>query len=588
MEQNAVHIGIIGMGPKGLYGFERLLANLHAIECETIHIHLFNISKLFGSGWIYDPSQPDFLKMNYPNKFISLKPHNNPPEICPIKSFSEWQADKNQTAIEDENFNIAARAEVGKYLFHYFKKLCFCSSNNLKIHKHVTEVKSIVKFEDLYLLQTLDPHFKSPHFSSLLITTGHSPSITSKINSGKDKKDTIPFIYPVNSKLKSIKPNSVVACKGLGLTAIDAILALTEGRGGTFYTDNKGKMSFHTSGKEPLKIYPFSISGNPIIPRNYSQTVSQQSFYFKKFVENNTSSSKLLDFETDLLPIIKQDMIGEYYFQTFKKYGESLNLKQRFTNVASHIANFHLKHPTVQEFKPSDLLYPDFDSNFLNLQLQVYWKGWLNEIQTSNNSLVAAATVWKNISDDFNILYSNNRLTSSSKATFLNHYFSLFNRISYGPPMSNIKKMLAIAEQGILDFSFAKNPQIEESGKISKLTRNEKSEIFHVMIDARIPRGYNKNDSVLFTKNQAKSIFTFNRTTSKYNYANTLICNSNGNPIDTYGNTDINITLYGTPTEGFLFDNDSLSRKRNDTASLWANNVAELIQQNKQTPIYEK
>ena len=39
MEQNAVHIGIIGMGPKGLYGFERLLANLHAIECDTIHIH---------------------------------------------------------------------------------------------------------------------------------------------------------------------------------------------------------------------------------------------------------------------------------------------------------------------------------------------------------------------------------------------------------------------------------------------------------------------------------------------------------------------------------------------------------------------
>lgn len=42
------------------------------------------------------------------------------------------------------------------------------------------------------------------------------------------------------------------------------------------------------------------------------------------------------------------------------------------------------------------------------------------------------------------------------------------------------------------------------------------------------------------------------------------------------------ISLYGTPTEGLTLDNDTLSRKRNDFASQWAQDVALAIE-NKET-----
>ena len=51
----------------------------------------------------------------------------------------------------------------------------------------------------------------------------------------------------------------------------------------------------------------------------------------------------------------------------------------------------------------------------------------------------------------------------------------------------------------------------------------------------------------------------------------------NGNPIDENGKVIENITVYGTPTEGVTFDNDTLSRSRNDFGSIWANNAVKTI-----------
>lgn len=577
MKENAFHIGIIGLGPKGFFGFERLLAKLQSIKFTNVEIHLFNLNNLFATGWIYDPNQPDYLKMNYPNKLISLKPPKDPSAIIKILSFSQWQANHHNTLVEEENYQIASRADVGIYLLHYFHKLCASSAKNIKIHKHIVKVKSIDEIDGDYFIQTENKQFKSPRFSSLLVTTGHSPSISSKMSESYQKTNKIPFIYPVKEKISSIQSNSTIACKGMGLTAIDAVLALTEGRGGEFKLNTNEEWSYKKSDKEPLKIYPFSISGIPIIPRNPHPLGPQQSFFFKRCIEDFDSQPKLFDFEKELLPIIQQDMMGEYYFQLFKNYDKILDLNKPYAEVKDEVRKFHHQYPLERIFKTSDLLYPSFDDDKLNLELPTYWRMWVDELKKKNSPLVAAAGTWKNLSADFNKLYSGNRLTTSSKAKFIKTYFSLFNRVAYGPPVINIKKMLAIAEQGILDFSFAKNPSIDKVSGENNLILNQNLTSFDVLIDARIPRGYGKNSKVLFNEKKSKAIFTYNESKIKLNHADTLMCNEHGNPLDDNGNTDTNISLYGTPTEGFLFDNDTLSRKRNDTASLWAKNVVETI-----------
>lgn len=67
------NIAIIGVGPRGLYGFERLLAQIKKRRLkQPIAIHLFNQNKFFWAGNIYRSDQPPYLIMNYANKNINI------------------------------------------------------------------------------------------------------------------------------------------------------------------------------------------------------------------------------------------------------------------------------------------------------------------------------------------------------------------------------------------------------------------------------------------------------------------------------------------------------------------------------------
>ena len=58
-------IAIVGLGPKGLYCLERLLAEVKANPLRgELKIHLFNRSSYFGASPIYDPEQPEYILVN--------------------------------------------------------------------------------------------------------------------------------------------------------------------------------------------------------------------------------------------------------------------------------------------------------------------------------------------------------------------------------------------------------------------------------------------------------------------------------------------------------------------------------------------
>ena len=581
MSQPRISIGIVGFGPKGLYGFERLLANLHQMnEKIEVHVHLFNAKGDFATGWIYQPDQPDFLLMNYSNAFITMHPDAAPSPICEIMSFSEWCANCRQTSTSAEDKRIASRGEVGEYLSYYFNCLCDSARSNIIIHKNRGKVTAIIPVKGKYRLET-DTEFQSPLFATLLLTTGHSPSITSKLSQSKKSKNCIPFVYPVQEKLQLIPKNVQVACKGIGLTAIDSILALTEGRGGEFEQSNDSEIIYRKSGKEPTKIYPFSRSGYPIIPRlSNGVTLTQHSCYLKKWVSSLSENCSPFDFEKEVLPLIKQDITTEYYYQLFQNYKLRLNAQQEYEKVLDEIQEFHRLHPEEKKFEADELLHPPIrQSNNAHEDFLTYWKKTVDWIKTENSPFVAAANTWGNLVDDFNWLYKNDKLTADSRSKFISTYFSMFNRISYGPPLQNVQKIIALAAIGVVDFSFVNHPHIAKTYSDKyELKSHEEMTACEWMIDARLPRDFTINSNVLYTSScKRNGLFSFLNKHTNSDFANGLNCNEAGNPISEEGEVISNITLYGTPAEGKLFDNDSLSRKRNDTASQWAKQTIQLI-----------
>ena len=203
----------------------------------------------------------------------------------------------------------------------------------------------------------------------------------------------------------------------------------------------------------------------------------------------------------------------------------------------------------------------------------------------SKSPLLAAISAWHDISPIFNELYSFGGLTAKSHQVFDTEYAPFFNRISYGPPLENMYKMLALLKVELLDFTFGKSPQLEQLAhqklaiSTSLSNTNHQVEIdYH--IDARIPKMNLKTDCSPLYQNLLKSglVRPFqNLDDDDHYFTGGIDLTENGNPIDKEGNIIENIIAYGTPTEGVTFDNDTLSRSRNDFGSIWANNAVKTI-----------
>lgn len=125
-------------------------------------------------------------------------------------------------------------------------------------------------------------------FDQVLLATGHAPDIgnvTASRNAlGNDWQADVPLVsrvYPTD-QLDAIAPGARVAIRGAALTMIDAVLTLTEGRGGRFVPaegaeENKSEgdtredgdleLRYEPSGNEPSVILPASRSGQFMWPK---------------------------------------------------------------------------------------------------------------------------------------------------------------------------------------------------------------------------------------------------------------------------------------------------------------------------------
>ncbi|PZX48387.1 FAD/NAD(P)-binding protein [Algoriphagus chordae] len=579
-----MRVGIIGLGPKGLYGLERLLANLARDNQQIpVEIHLFNKSTSFGAGYIYNCQQPSYLMMNYANGYINMWPDQEPCPIVPQpKSFVDWLKEHQAEFPKASPYTFSSRATVGRYLSEGFAELLNSCPAHITIVKHVGEVKDIRQEEDDYHISYQDSNSKTTvdDIHHILIATGH-PCVNDP--ESQTQTNHVDFIYPVSRQLSNIPAGSSVAIKGMGLTFIDAVLALTEGRNGRFEEDINGIVTYIKSGQEPAMIYPFSQSGLPMIPRgNTYGKPAYTPYYFTKesleFVENLEGK---YHFERQLLPLIEQEFKAVYYAKLFSAKGHELSLARDFTEVEYQIDGFLEKYPETKRFDFQEFLRAPLSNIDLHKTTLDYIQRSIleAEIGVESSAFAATAELWRHLSEFFNEVYKFGGLMPQSQKTFLEEYAGHLNRISYGPPIENMKKIEAIAQAGLIDFSFAQNPNISKSAGYS--LSNSKQEVIQAdyMIDARIPKIQLQRCPGEFYGNllERELILPYvNRQEGRLDYRPGCISiNEKGHPQDDTGFANTAITFTGTPTEGLTYDNDTLSRKRNDFVSDWAKDITE-------------
>jgi hypothetical protein len=571
---DGVQVGIIGFGPKGLYALASLVNNLKNYSSnKPAFIHIFNSHRFFAAGPNYSPDQPEYLLINYSIDHISAWKEEEMVDSQKLR-FLDWIAHYNATENLPNQGDFASRALVGLYLQDTLRIVLENLPSNVSVLGFNCEITGCQIDADQRIRLQLDQMAFHPvvSYSSVILTTGHSFPIAS--TSGLESNPFfIDHIYPTQNWLGFISNYDKIAVSGLGLTAFDAILALTEGKGGEFIDEN-GSMSYVPSGREPSEIHAFSRSGLPMIPRTgyFSNGTEKLESFNSSTINLLKKKHGAINFEFDILPLIRNEMETAWYESLVKrgpKPGEwfSLFCFQKFIN------------PLSEECFYSGDKY--------QIEMENLLQSYVDDIsQDPEHSLLVRVTeVWRKLPPFLTECYNFGGFSPKSKSQFENIYLGRFNQISFGPPLISMRKILCLTKQGIIKFQLGRSPKIEsidDNKFFISSSENGQSITADYLIQARIPKNqFPLKNSSLYEDLYKRGLAC--QGNSRQIQSNCPLINYNGQLIARNGLAVPQITLYGTPTEGITLDNDSLSRIRNDFGSPWAAQVIKELSVNKTT-----
>lgn len=346
-------LGIVGAGPSCTYAVERLAAMTSDLPSGlNLRIDIYDKGGQFGAGSVHSTDQP---KTSYLNRIVGqvafaadesvqgagrlLSPSERP-------TLHEWCRTKfDETG--DPAFDLAPEDWPKRYVHGLALQDCFNQfveklreHSSIQVELHDAEVVDLVDRGSELEILTAEGDGEGALADHVLLVTGHSwndPRHSPRQRqlaefSAQSEATFIPAAYPMEDHIVGdvATPEKVVACNGMGLTAIDIILYLTEARGGRFEAGEDGRLRYVPSGREPRLIVPFSESGLFTFARPFNGKEKDLDRLQHKGVfltvdavdrlrdavgqaSGGTNGRRQLDFELHIFPILLLEMAYVYY-----------------------------------------------------------------------------------------------------------------------------------------------------------------------------------------------------------------------------------------------------------------------------------
>jgi FAD-NAD(P)-binding len=601
-------LAIVGLGPKGLYCLERLLAEFNARPLRhSLHINLFNRSAHFGASPIYDPEQPPYILVNISVGEIDLWMAEDPPIVAGRgPNFLSWYQEtfQPQTPLTGEEY--LSRAVVGRYLIEGFERLITHLPPAVTVACHVGEVVDIRPQGRAYQIAFVAENgdAETIEVDKVLLATGHSrliPGAAEKRYQAFASRHTaaafIPFVYPVVASMARIPADARVAMQGIGLTFIDAVLELTEGRAGLFKRAADGALVYEASGEEPQSIIPFSRTGLPMTPKAYDLPICERPLTFftdRALAElRGQAPDGKLDLEKDLWPLFELEMELQYYRVVMRGSGHLEQLASCGDDgraVRQVIADYLRAHPDCEPFDYRNVLDPVGERRFQSgPQYASFIERYMEqEIARARRGqadcgIKAAIDIWYEVRKALGAVLQFGGLNPESHRKLIEDYYPRLKRVAFGPPIINIEKLLALQRAGILDFSVARNPRVltdEASGRFELRCDAIAGAVAYaeILVDARYPSVDLRRDATplyrnLHRRGMVRAYENRSPLGASRAYRPGAIDMTQGSRfvVDEAGASNQDIAVIGIPTEGNLVGNLTLAR--DDYAGIWAAEV---------------
>lgn len=558
------HVVIVGGGPTAVYAVGHLLAELSGPALQApLRVSVFDRARA-GAGEVHDDRQ---VRTSYLNRisaqitFAADESHRGLRALLPRRlrpTFHEWvrrrYAETGNPDFDLSPYDVPRRYVHGLALRDMFRRYAerLAALPGVTLDVHRAEVTDVVATADASPLRVHsdDRSWAADH---VLFATGHSHN-----RAAVPAPATLTDAYPLDHRITEaeVPPGTVLGVRGLGLTAFDVILHVTEGRGGRFVGDETtGALRYVRSGREPASIVGVSPSGVPVSGRACNRKIVDPDrlqhravFFTEPAIRRLRDCDDVLgvdprgrlDFDRHLLPLVILEMAYVYY-RTLLGDGFAERIRravaQRYQAFLSGTARWgpagtdHLLEPVQAAFgwaaarihepgperdafrrvlhaPPPDGRPPEYDASEAagspwghSLEIRDHRFDWRTVLEplpepvvptdswstrsleflrrdlrfcaqgNVDNPLKAACDgVWRDLRGEFGAAVDHGGLRPDSHRRFVRVHLRHYNRLSNGAGLEPMRKIIALAECGLLDLAVGPRPRIVPGADGVRLT----------------------------------------------------------------------------------------------------------------------
>ena len=565
------------MGPKGMFALERLFDHAARLAPDaSIQLDIFEPHHVPGAGPIYDPSQPDYLRINYAAEQLDAWwPGGDTVPDFERLSFSAWRqrrakrdADQSKRA-DAHSDSYPPRARVGEYLADCLRLLLRHTPPNVDVELFGAPVVAVHRREDHWEVITAS---SSACYDELMIAVGHQRAWEDGLAaSWQHAAALVPSVFPVGSQLSTeqVAAGSTVAVRGFALSFIDAALALTEGRGGCFQPlEHPYRLRYQPGADDVGLILPFSRSGRPMLVKPTRQMLSGLPDLEPTARDGRSQLLRLgsrVDLHADVLPIIATTAAN------------SLLLADRGLPQRDPCAPQRERHSPAA---PPQAMIQTMTAILSDTARGIAPAVSLSPAQELEQSLAVAVGVhppdlqWS-LGHSWRVLYpalvtrlSGDGLPDAQWPAFRCLARQL-ERIAFGPPPVNAAKLLALVAAGRVDLTHVAGARLATEGTATALRSKHGKRAVDVVLDAVLaPPGARGLHSTLLTQLVADGYARI-----AAGRRGLQVC-ADASCVGRDGAVTPGLSVSGRPTEDSVIGNDTLSRALHPHADHWARRVA--------------
>lgn len=537
-------VAIVGFGPRGFGCLERIAVEVarHGSGRLPLSVTAHDPRPHPGAGPPYDPDQPECMLLNFSARHIDIWSDDNDlllPDERP--DFLEWLGRNHAAWASGDAF--APRRLLGSYLRDCLASLLAALPPDLEFRHVRGEVHDLERSDGGWSIRHGDPTLDLDGVDQVMVATGHGTWAGNRGFESWDRKlpeapqtRRISEVYPVVERLsrEAVPDGAVVGVRGFALTAIDATLALTEGRGGTFEERGSGIPRYRNPrGAEPT-IVPFTRSGRPPLAKPGVALVER--------------SSEL----TTLWGSLRRDILDadgltpEALLQRLHRAG-----LRAIAALGGRVSRAPMREGRLT---PADSLRIMERSVLVASGMVPPDEAW------------AQGEAWRQAYPAVVSRAGEGGLAATFPAAFARLACTM-ERYAFGPPASNLARMVALASAGRLELRALRAPRIEpREGRL--VLHGEGTPIpLGVLINAVIsPPGVN-DDAPLLLKLVRRGY------ASRAPGRKSVMVSPSAASIGRDGLPTPGLSVVGRATEGWIVGNDTLNRTLHDHTRRWAERV---------------